>query len=120
MSELPGDTPTGGGDNNAGTDGSTDMERRLFERLSFEFLREQRRTRRWGIFFKLLAVAYVTAFGGKMPHARPSMLLDHLERRRSEIDAINGMVPVLGVELGFPTPYNSVVSDAVRAREENF
>jgi len=65
-------------------------------------------------------VAYVTAFGGRMPKARPSMLLDHLERRRSEIDAINGMVPVLGAELGFPTPYNSVLSDAVRAREESF
>ncbi len=65
-------------------------------------------------------VAYVTAFGAKMPKARPSMLLDHLDRRRSEIDAINGMVPVLGAELGFPTPYNSVLSDAVRAREEGF
>lgn len=44
----------------AGT--TTAMERRLFERLSFEFLREQRRARRWGIFFKLLAVLYFTAF----------------------------------------------------------
>jgi protease IV len=42
--------------------GGTDFERRLVDRLSFEFLREQRRARRWGIFFKLLAFAYVTIF----------------------------------------------------------
>ena len=38
------------------------LEGRLFERMSFEFLREQRAARRWGIFFKLLAVLYVTGF----------------------------------------------------------
>ena len=41
-------------------------------------------------------VAYATAFGERMPHARPSMLLDHHARRHSEIDAINGMAEVLG------------------------
>ncbi|MBX9606380.1 MAG: S49 family peptidase [Gammaproteobacteria bacterium] len=41
---------------------TTDMERRLFERMSFEFLREQRAARRWGIFFKLLAALYVGGF----------------------------------------------------------
>jgi protease IV len=39
---------------------SPDIERQLVERMSFEFLREQRRARRWGIFFKFLAFAYVT------------------------------------------------------------
>ena len=34
----------------------------LLEQLSTEFLRERRAARRWGIFFKLLVVAYVTAF----------------------------------------------------------
>jgi 2-dehydropantoate 2-reductase len=62
-------------------------------------------------------VAYVTAFGAHMPEARPSMLLDHLAGRRSEIDAINGMVPRLGKELGIPAPYNEVLSAAVKARE---
>jgi 2-dehydropantoate 2-reductase len=62
-------------------------------------------------------VAYVTAFGAKMPHARPSMLLDHHARRRSEIGAINGMVPVLGQELGLPTPYNDVLTAVVTSRE---
>ena len=62
-------------------------------------------------------VAYVTAFGARMPKARPSMLLDHLARRPSEIDAINGMVPVLGRELGLPTPVNDVLSAVVKDRE---
>ena len=40
---------------------STDNSSRLFEQLSLEFLRERRATRRWGIFFKFLIVAYVSA-----------------------------------------------------------
>ena len=64
--------------------------------------------------------AYALAFGEGMPNARPSMYLDHLAGRRSEIDAINGMVPVLGAELGVPTPYNEVLSALVRAREARF
>jgi 2-dehydropantoate 2-reductase len=65
-------------------------------------------------------VAYVTAFGANMPDARPSMLLDHMAGRSSEIDAINGMVPVLGRELGIATPYNDTLSAVVRQREEAF
>ena len=64
--------------------------------------------------------AYVTAFGRKVPNARPSMLLDHLARRRSEIDAINGMVPLVAAEVGTVAPYNEVVSAIVRARENDF
>lgn len=44
------------------TDKSSELEGRLFERMSFEFLREQRAARRWGIFFKLLAALYVAGF----------------------------------------------------------
>ena len=65
-------------------------------------------------------VEYVTAFGNKMPEARPSMLLDHHARRPSEIDAINGMAVELGARLGIPTPYNEVLSAVIRRREENF
>lgn len=65
-------------------------------------------------------VPYVTRFGQVMPQARPSMLLDHLARRVSEIDAINGMVPVLGRELGIATPYNDTLTALVRRREEAF
>ena len=63
---------------------------------------------------------YVTDFGNIMPDARPSMLLDHLERRRSEIDAINGMVPVVAAEVGLGAPYNEVVAAIVRVRESGF
>ena len=55
-----------------------------------------------------------------MPQARPSMLLDHQARRVSEIDAINGIVPLLGRELGIPTPYNDMMAAVVRKREEAF
>ena len=65
-------------------------------------------------------IAYVTAFGNKMPAARPSMLLDHHARRRSEIDAINGMAVELGRELGIPTPYNEVLTAIIRRREAAF
>lgn len=65
-------------------------------------------------------IAYVTAFGEKMPDARPSMLLDHLAGRASEIDAINGMAEVLGEQLGIATPYNRLMTEIVRNREAAF
>ena len=65
-------------------------------------------------------VAYVRAFGEKIPGARPSMLLDHLAGRRSEIDVINGAVPRVGAEVGVATPVNETVVALVRARESAF
>jgi 2-dehydropantoate 2-reductase len=65
-------------------------------------------------------VEYVRAFGEKIPGARPSMLLDHLAGRRSEIDVINGAVPRVGAEVGVPTPVNETVVALVRAREHAF
>lgn len=65
-------------------------------------------------------IDYVTAFGSRMAEARPSMLLDHHARCRSEIDAINGMVVELGERFGIQTPYNEVISAVVRARESQF
>jgi 2-dehydropantoate 2-reductase len=62
-------------------------------------------------------VAYVRNFGSKIPQARPSMLLDHMAGRMSEIDAINGAIPVAGEAAGVATPYNTVVSALVRAKE---
>lgn len=64
--------------------------------------------------------AYVTAFGERMPNARPSMLLDHHARRGSEIDAINGMAVTLGRKLGIATPYNEALTAVVKAREAGF
>jgi len=65
-------------------------------------------------------IAFVHAFGEKMPHARPSMLLDHMNGRRSEIDHINGAIPILGAEVDVPAPTNEVISALVRALEEAF
>ncbi len=65
-------------------------------------------------------IEYVTAFGLKMPDARPSMLLDHHAERPSEIDAINGMAVELGQQLGIPTPYNEVLTAVIRQREARF
>jgi 2-dehydropantoate 2-reductase len=61
-------------------------------------------------------VAYVREFGSKIPNARPSMLLDHMARRRSEVDAINGAIPPAAQALGLAAPYNEVVSGLVRAK----
>jgi 2-dehydropantoate 2-reductase len=63
-------------------------------------------------------VAYVRNFGSKIPNARPSMLLDHMAGRMSEIDAINGAIPVAGKAAGVDTPFNTVVSALVRAKEK--
>lgn len=65
-------------------------------------------------------LAYVRDFAARLRESSPSMRLDHQQRRRSEIDAINGMVPVLGARLGIETPYNTTLSALVRAREEKF
>ena len=64
--------------------------------------------------------AYVEAFGQKMPGARPSMLLDHMARRPSEIDFINGAIPDAADELGLTAPYNEVMCAIVRSREAEF
>jgi len=62
-------------------------------------------------------VAYVRNFGLKIPNARPSMLLDHVAGRMSEIDAINGAIPVAAKAAGLEAPFNTVVSALVRAKE---
>jgi 2-dehydropantoate 2-reductase len=62
-------------------------------------------------------VAYVRDFGSKIPDARPSMLLDLMAKRRSEIDAINGAIPPAAQAVGLAAPYNEVISGLVRAKE---
>jgi 2-dehydropantoate 2-reductase len=65
-------------------------------------------------------VAYVKAFGEKIPDARPSMLLDHMAGRPSEIDVINGAIPREGRGAGVPTPVNDTLVALVKARESAF
>lgn len=66
------------------------------------------------------AATYITEFGQMIPGAKPSMLQDHLSRRPSEIDAINGMVPVVAADVGSTAPYNEVVTAIVKSREAEF
>ena len=66
------------------------------------------------------ATSYLSSFGEKMPDTRPSMLLDVLAGRRTEIDAINGMVPVVAHEVGMSAPANEVIAALVRAKEASF
>jgi 2-dehydropantoate 2-reductase len=65
-------------------------------------------------------VRYVTEFAGTIPDASPSMRLDHLGHRRSEIDVINGQVVVLSRGMGLDAPYNETLCAVLRARESRF
>jgi 2-dehydropantoate 2-reductase len=65
-------------------------------------------------------VRYVTEFAATIPDASPSMRLDHLAGRRSEIDVINGQVVDRSRELGMEAPYNQSLCAIVRQRESRF
>jgi len=53
-------------------------------------------------------VGYVRDFGSKIPNARPSVLLDLLAKRKSEIEVINGSIP---------RPTNQTLTALVLAKE---
>jgi len=63
---------------------------------------------------------YVTDFAATIPNASPSMRLDHLAHRLSEVDVINGQVVTLSGELGLETPYNETLCAILRRRESLF
>jgi 2-dehydropantoate 2-reductase len=63
---------------------------------------------------------YVTEFAATIPNTSPSMRLDHLARRPSEIDVINGQVVELSHELGLEAPYNETLCAILRRRESLF
>jgi 2-dehydropantoate 2-reductase len=65
-------------------------------------------------------VEYVTTFASTIPNASPSLRLDLLAGRRSEIDVINGQVVELSRELGLDAPYNETLCAIVRQRESHF
>ena len=56
-------------------------------------------------------------FGSKIPHARPSVLLDLMAKRKSEIDVINGSIPRVGKQVGVAAPVNESITQLVRAKE---
>lgn len=65
-------------------------------------------------------VAYVTEMAATIPHASPSMRLDHLARRPGEVDVINGQVVELSRDHGLDAPYNQTLCAIVRTREATF
>jgi 2-dehydropantoate 2-reductase len=65
-------------------------------------------------------VAYVTEFAATIPGASPSMRLDHLARRPSEVDVINGAVVSRSRDLGLDAPYNETLCALLRSREARF
>ena len=62
-------------------------------------------------------VAYARDFGSKIPKARPSLLLDLLSKRKSEIGVINGSIPRVAREFGLAAPVNEAITALVHAKE---
>lgn len=65
-------------------------------------------------------VAHVRTFGAQMPDAKPSALLDHLARRVSEVDVINGAVVRRAGQVGEQAPVNSTLTALVKAVERQW
>jgi 2-dehydropantoate 2-reductase len=61
--------------------------------------------------------AHVAAFGERIRGAKPSMLLDRLAGRPTEIDVINGAIPPRAAELGLRAPVNETATALVKAGE---
>lgn len=62
-------------------------------------------------------VAEVRAFAGRMPDAKPSVLLDLQAGRISEVDVINGAVPVQAQKAGLTAPVNATLTALVQTLE---
>ena len=65
-------------------------------------------------------IEHVRTLGGKIPNARPSMLLDFTLKRRGEVDAVLGQVVVLGEKYGVATPVTRMLANIIRARESSY
>ena len=63
---------------------------------------------------------YVTEFAATIPNASPSMRLDHLAGRPSEVDVINGKVVEMSREIGLSAPYNQTLCAVLRRQESYF
>jgi 2-dehydropantoate 2-reductase len=61
-------------------------------------------------------VAYARAFGEAIADAKPSMLLDLLAGRPTEIDVINGAIPPAARAVGLSAPVNETVTALVKAK----
>jgi len=62
------------------------------------------------------AIAYMSTAGNH----KPSMLMDIENRRKTEVDFINGKFVEYGRQAGIETPYNITLRSLVKALESNF
>ena len=62
-------------------------------------------------------VAYVSDFAKRVGSAKPSMLQDYENKKKTEIDFINGAIPPLGAKSKIPTPFNDHVCRIIREAE---
>ena len=60
---------------------------------------------------------YVREYGSAIRGARPSVLLDLLAGRPTEVEWINGSVPRAGARVGVPAPTNELITTLVLAKE---
>ena len=75
-------------------DGNNNWEREVLERLAFAALKEQRRSRRWSIFFKLLGFAYLTIVVLAVVDWRPNS--DLMEGGHTALVDITGVIEAGG------------------------
>jgi 2-dehydropantoate 2-reductase len=62
-------------------------------------------------------VALVRDFAARMPHAKPSVLLDIEAGRISEVGVINGAIPVQAKKAAMAAPVNATLTSLTRALE---
>jgi len=71
-------------------DNNTSWEREVITQLAESSLREQRRSRRWGIFFKLLTFSYITALLYMYSDANISNV--HINEKHTALVELNGVI----------------------------
>lgn len=62
-------------------------------------------------------IAYVSDFAERVGSAKPSMLQDFEAKKRTEINFINGAIPLLAAELKITTPFNDYVCKIIHEAE---
>ena len=70
---------------------AANWEHSVLEKMTLELVREKRASRRWGIFFKLLGLAYLIGITGALLHAEGN-LMHVLEGPPDAVDAVYNRV----------------------------
>ncbi len=62
-------------------------------------------------------ISFVSDFARRVGSAKPSMLQDYETKKKTEIDFINGAIPLLAGKLEIPTPFNDHVCRIIHNAE---